>query len=227
MNYYIILGLDSDATADEIREAYRKLVQKYHPDHFGPDTGPFLKIQEAYRILSDPDSREKYDLGQLKGSRTKTRQRYGTEPPVRPVRRRPPIEPISLRDSFNTYAPSVEEVFEQFERNFVIHDMPKAEHPEELRVEVRITEEEARNGGQFNLMIPVTVICPLCLGSGGLGFVACIRCDGAGAVETELPLLVQYPPGIRDKYVRSYTMENYGIRNFFLSVMMRVTSSER
>ena len=56
MSHYFILGLESDASQEEIKEAYRRLAQKFHPDHYGPDTGPFLKIQEAYRVLIDPES---------------------------------------------------------------------------------------------------------------------------------------------------------------------------
>lgn len=53
-NYYIILGLKKDASDEEIRTAYRRLVKNYHPDHYGTDNGPFLLIQEAYEVPSDP-----------------------------------------------------------------------------------------------------------------------------------------------------------------------------
>ena len=66
MNYYFILGIDTDATDTEIKDAYRKLVLKYHPDHFGDDSSPFLKIQEAYQVLSNPDLKRKYDNSLLR-----------------------------------------------------------------------------------------------------------------------------------------------------------------
>jgi len=66
MDYYLILGIDSDASDSEIRDAYRRLVQKYHPDHFGEDASHFLRIQEAYKTLSDPVLRNKYDRRQIR-----------------------------------------------------------------------------------------------------------------------------------------------------------------
>ncbi|MBX3118296.1 MAG: DnaJ domain-containing protein [Fimbriimonadaceae bacterium] len=65
--FYEVLGLTHKATPDEIRTAYRKLVKRYHPDH-SPDansTEIFLKVQEAYEVLSDPDRRAEYDRLQV------------------------------------------------------------------------------------------------------------------------------------------------------------------
>ena len=58
--YYEILGVGKDATAQEIRKNYRKLVIKHHPDK-GGDPGKFEEIQNAYEVLSDPKKREVYD----------------------------------------------------------------------------------------------------------------------------------------------------------------------
>lgn len=60
MDYYNILGVNKTATPDEIKNAYRKLASKHHPDK-GGDTPTFQKIEEAYRILSDPEKRKQYD----------------------------------------------------------------------------------------------------------------------------------------------------------------------
>jgi len=60
-NYYIILGVPHDASDEDIRCAYRKRAKEYHPDHFGDDTEPFLKLQEAYTVLSDPHQKKAYD----------------------------------------------------------------------------------------------------------------------------------------------------------------------
>jgi curved DNA-binding protein CbpA len=58
---YTVLGVDRDATQDQIRAAYRRLAKEYHPDHYGSDSGPFLAIQEAWSILGDPRHRCRYD----------------------------------------------------------------------------------------------------------------------------------------------------------------------
>jgi hypothetical protein len=60
---YDVLGVSSDARAEEIRRAFRALALRYHPDLYaGPDAGArFREISDAYRVLNDPESRARYD----------------------------------------------------------------------------------------------------------------------------------------------------------------------
>ena len=63
-DYYKVLGLEPDATADEIKRAYRKLALQYHPDRNPDDKEAeekFKEINEAYQVLSDPEKRARYD----------------------------------------------------------------------------------------------------------------------------------------------------------------------
>ena len=59
-DYYEILGVAKNASPDEIKRAYRKLAQQYHPDK-GGDPEKFKQISEAYQVLSDPQKRAQYD----------------------------------------------------------------------------------------------------------------------------------------------------------------------
>lgn len=64
-DYYKILGVDKNATQDDIKKAYRKLAMKYHPDKNPGDKSAeekFKEITEANEVLSDPEKRKKYDM---------------------------------------------------------------------------------------------------------------------------------------------------------------------
>ena len=66
-NYYTILDVARDATAQELKTAYRTLAHRWHPDKNPGDPSAhaqFQRIGEAYAVLSDPGQRERYDRGE-------------------------------------------------------------------------------------------------------------------------------------------------------------------
>ncbi|XP_017558996.2 dnaJ homolog subfamily B member 12b [Pygocentrus nattereri] len=70
-NYYEILGVQKDASDDDLKKAYRKLALKFHPDknHAPAATEAFKAIGNAYAVLSNPEKRRQYDqYGQVRGS---------------------------------------------------------------------------------------------------------------------------------------------------------------
>lgn len=60
-DYYEVLGVDKNASADEIKKAFRKAAVKHHPDKEGGDETKFKEINEAYEILKDQQKRQRYD----------------------------------------------------------------------------------------------------------------------------------------------------------------------
>lgn len=60
-NFYDILGVDKNASQDDIKKAYRNLSKKYHPDRNGGDDSKFKELNEAYDILGDETKRKQYD----------------------------------------------------------------------------------------------------------------------------------------------------------------------
>mgnify|MGYP000123000220 FL=1 len=63
MDYYSVLGVSKTSSDQEIKKAYRKLAMKYHPDR-GGDPQKFQDVSNAYDILSDPQKRQMFDMGQ-------------------------------------------------------------------------------------------------------------------------------------------------------------------
>src|SRR6516165_8769880 len=64
VDYYKTLGVEKNATQEDIKKAYRKLARKYHPDLNPNDkeaNKKFQQINEANEVLSDPENRKKYD----------------------------------------------------------------------------------------------------------------------------------------------------------------------
>ena len=63
-DYYKVLGVSRSATQEELQSAFRKLARKYHPDvSKEPDAEEqFKKINEAYEVLKDPETRRRYDV---------------------------------------------------------------------------------------------------------------------------------------------------------------------
>ncbi|MDP1629653.1 MAG: DnaJ domain-containing protein, partial [bacterium] len=60
-DYYKILGVQKNASEEEVKKAYRKLAHQHHPDKSGGDEKKFKEINEAYQVLSNKEKRAQYD----------------------------------------------------------------------------------------------------------------------------------------------------------------------
>lgn len=60
-DYYEVLGISKDASADEIKKAFRRKAIEFHPDKQGGDEAKFKEVNEAYEVLKDPSKKQRYD----------------------------------------------------------------------------------------------------------------------------------------------------------------------
>jgi len=186
-DYYELLGVARKATQKEIRQAYRKLARKYHPDLNPGDKSAeekFKQVQEAYDVLSDAKKRQMYD-------------QFGFETPG--MGGAPGgAEAGDVHFDFGGFdfgggnaaggGPSFRDLFSQFFRgggaapaDFETQTGPEA--GSDLEYQIEITFWEAVRGTVKKLTIARLETCSDCAGSGGVGQPqTCTACGGTGQV---------------------------------------------
>ncbi len=234
-NYYLILGITEDASREDVRTAFRRRAMELHPDRSGMESGPFQEVQEAYSVLGDPERRRGYDREygvQMGHGGRRGRRGRRAEPLVpeqRPAEPFRPVEPargfrdLSPLESFESFTPSFDELFERVWSNFEPLSRPKAEGLESLTMEVVLSPEEARFGNRVRVRVPARARCTECGGRGSVGFYECWYCEGHGALMTEYPVEISVPPGTRDGDAVRIPLTQFGIENFYLTLLFRVS----
>ncbi len=192
-DYYEILGVKRDATEDQIRQAFRKLARKYHPD-VNPDDktaeDKFKEINEAYEVLSDSDKRRRYDR---LGANWKDGAEF-TPPPDFTYSQGDVSDIFSGGGVFSDF----------FEMLFGESSQPRKARTargEDAQAEMTISLEDAHRGGIHRLSVQSVRRCPDCNGAGASSKRICVKCRGAGRVVTPRSIDVKIPPGARDKSV--------------------------
>jgi molecular chaperone DnaJ len=211
-DFYAMLGVQPEAGAGELRDAFRRLATRYHRDLAGPQPGrPFQQVVGAYRVLSDPRQRASYDAGFLPA-------------PVAPAHEPEMLVPgpISLEHDFQAREPSVEEVLERILRNYTGRHVPKSEGLGALDLELGVPAHAAASGGTILFGVPVFYPCPRCHGEGHDGFAPCLACDRTGLLEEEEPARLHIPPLSRNGDLFDLPLHGLGIHNLYLRVRLRV-----
>ncbi|MDE6338266.1 MAG: molecular chaperone DnaJ [Muribaculaceae bacterium] len=190
-DYYEVLGVSKNATADEIKKAYRKKAIQYHPDRQGDKSEAekkaaeekFKEAAEAYDVLSDADKRAKYDqFGHSMGP-----QGFGG----------------GGYSSYGAGGMSMEDIFAHFGDIFggrfgggfegfgggasSARPRQHVNKGTDLRITVKVTLKDIMNGVDKKLKIPKLVADPACKGTGakdGTAFGTCPRCHGTGYITT-------------------------------------------
>jgi molecular chaperone DnaJ len=179
-DYYEILGVDRNATKEEIKRAYRRLALKYHPDkNPSPDAEEkFKEISEAYAVLSDDEKRRQYDMFGHAG----IDQRYSYED----IFRGADFDEIFRDLGFDIgFGFTFDDIFERFFGKRFDYSRERAWRGNDLRYDIEISLEEAFNGAEKEIRIPRREICENCKGSRvkpGREPVKCSKCNGTGQI---------------------------------------------
>ncbi len=166
-DFYGVLGVDRNASEEDIKKAYRALARKHHPDVRDDKSAAeqrFKEINEAYAVLSDRRKREQYD-------------RFGTVP--------------SGNGGFadaGGFAGGFGDIFDMFfnePRASTMHSRSGPARGSDLRYDLEVSLEEAFGGTTRDITFEHLAPCSTCKGSGaepGTLIVRCEHCNGTGSV---------------------------------------------
>jgi molecular chaperone DnaJ len=169
-DYYDVLGIERNASQDEIKSAYRKLAFTFHPDRNQDDPdaeSKFKEAAEAYEILGKAEKRQTYDRFGHEGVSGNGFSGFS-----------------SNEDIFGSFSDIFGEVFGFSSAGRGGASRPRA--GSDLRYNLDISFREAAKGAEVEIEIPVEVSCPTCDGSGaapGTDPVTCSQCGGSGTMQ--------------------------------------------
>lgn len=203
-DYYNILGVNRNASEKEIKQAFRRLARKHHPDVNPGDTTAeekFKQISEAYELLSDKEKRKKYD-------RFGDQWQYADQF-AKSGRRGTPFQGADFGDIFSgggthSYSYSsggidslLDELLRGGGRTGTRTRRTQPRRGRDIEQQVEITLEEAFSGASRLLSLQTEEGCATCRSSGRIQNALCSVCQGSGAVSRTKRLEVKIPAGVK------------------------------
>ena len=196
-DYYQILGVNRDASEKEIKQAYRRLARKYHPDINPGDKSAeakFKEINAAHEVLSNPEKRKKYDqfgdqweyANQFAKSGGQERVRWDFD------RGGTGFEYGDL----SSFGDILSSLFGDSGMGSRTGRGPRRGQDVESPIEV--TLEEAYHGSTRLMQLQTQEPCTACGGTGAVGNRVCTMCNGTGGKITPKRLEVKIPAGVKD-----------------------------
>src|SRR5437867_1261954 len=177
---YESLGVSKNATQDEIKKAYRKLVREVHPDKSPGNEDRFKEVQGAYDVLSDTEKRKQYDRGGSANGRPGGFSPGGTTYD---------FADFDLGDIFGGL----------FNRGGgrQQQQQQRGQRGNDVEVDVHIPFEDALKGAQVTIPVELELACHTCHGTGAAPGTApkrCPQCDGTGVVASSQGLFALQQP---------------------------------
>ncbi len=185
-DYYSILGVNKGATEKELRQAYRRLARKHHPDVNPGDKAAdakFKEINEAYEVLSDADKRKKYDRY---GDKWQYADQFEAQ------------RQGSARFDFGGNNFDLSDLVGNIFRSGSSRQPGYARRPRPREYAAEVSLEEAFRGTTRLIDVGRAEICDTCNGDGRIAGAVCHVCGGDGLVERAQRLEVKIPAGVRD-----------------------------
>lgn len=196
-DYYAILGAGRSAPEKEIKQAYRRLARKYHPDVNPGDKAAeakFKEVNEAYEVLSDPEKRKKYDQygDQWQHADQFAKAGQGAQ---RDFSRGGTSATFDFGDLGD-----LGDIFGGVFRGFGTGSgtASRSARARSMEYPVEVTLEEAYQGTKRVLQLQAEEPCSACGGSGRVGRARCSNCGGSGRLLRPKKLEVKIPPGVGD-----------------------------
>ncbi|MDD5501483.1 MAG: molecular chaperone DnaJ [Candidatus Omnitrophica bacterium] len=188
-DYYDVLGIDRNADDSAIKQAYRRLAIKCHPDRNPGDRQAverMKELNEAYAVLSDPQKRQRYDAYGHSGL-----QGYTADDIFGAVDFGSIFREFGLRNIFSDFGfgfGSGRSIFDNFFGNSATRVKElESRKGADLECELEIELEEAFSGTEKKINLPRTEVCPSCRGTGAArgGISTCKDCGGTGQIVRE------------------------------------------
>ncbi len=194
-DYYKILGVKREATEQEIKQAYRKLARKLHPDvNPGDKTSEakFKEVNEAYEVLSDKDKRQKYD--------TYGDQWQHADQFARTTGQQNPFWQSGESREFQFEDGDFTSIFSNLFGGGRTSRSSRTRTRENLDADlpIEVTLEEAYMGTRRVISLEGSTRCVTCQGTGSIRNVPCSVCRGTGVLPNIKKIEVTIPPGVTD-----------------------------
>lgn len=203
IDYYEVLGVDPDASDDDLRRAWKQLALKWHPDRAGSAGTEFIfqRIADAYAVLCDPEARRAYDRKRPRRAAAPEKAPASPPPPV-PSPRAPGVLLMNLSRPLDALlALGIARVL-----------------PDGV-IELAIDKSDATEGGMIRISMRVDIHCDACNAAVDA---SCMRCGGARVLDETYSAWLALRPGVADGTVLRPSAQLCGVLREVLFRVRRV-----